>query len=54
MTRICVFCANYKVGEGFEFSKEELEVKAVQQIDFEISCIKSFQVSGLKVLLAHL
>ena len=23
----CVLCANYKVGEGFEFSKEELGVK---------------------------
>ena len=42
----CVLCANYKVGEGFEFSREELGVKDEQQIDFE--------VSGLKVLLAHL
>ena len=30
-----VFCANYKVGEGFEFRREELEVKDEQQlIDF--------------------
>ena len=49
-----MFCANYKVGEGFEFSREELGVKDEQQIDIEISCIKIFEVSGWEVLLlAH-
>ena len=49
-----MFCANYKVGEGSEFGREELEVKDEQQIDFELSVIKSFEVSGLKVSLVHL
>ena len=50
----CVFCASYKVEEGFECSREELGVKDEQHIDFEISCIMNFEVSDLKVLLAHL
>ena len=29
-------------------------MKDEQQIDFELSCIKSFEVPGLEVLLAHL
>ena len=29
-------CANCKVREGFEFSRDELGVKEEQQIDFEI------------------
>ena len=32
-----VFCANYKVWDGFEFISEDLEVKDEEQIDFEIS-----------------
>ena len=43
-----MFCANYKVGEGFEFSREELGVKDKQQIDFEVSYIKEFQNFRLK------
>ena len=34
-----MFCANYKVGEGFEFIKE-LGVKDEQQIDFEIHALE--------------
>ena len=34
--------------------QRELGVKDEQHIDFEISCIMNFEVSDLKVLLAHL
>ena len=36
----CVFCANYKVGEGFEFSREELGVKDEQQIDLRFQALR--------------
>ena len=45
-----VFCANYKVWEGFEFSREELGVKDEEQMDF----MHNVYVSGMKVLLAYL
>ena len=36
----CMFCANYKVREGFEFSREELGVKDEQQIDLRFQALR--------------
>ena len=36
----CMFCANYKVRECFEFSREELGVKDEQQIDLRFQALR--------------